>query len=368
MIAWIGCKQANPPAPKPTPPTTAEAEVFAKELARHASPCDAAALEPLFDLDQMITRALAGRKMSRGEADGFRRGLSRSPLGNLGKTMCQWLEGSSYTYLRTLNIDGTPRPLFRLLGDDGFNYHQLELDKQGRGIRVADISILATGESLSETMRDLRDSLAESDNVTELGAAMKRIQSLTDDKHPREALDLLRTLPADVRASKMVLTVEIQLARSLGDDAGYLEVIERYAKSFPNDPSLDFVRIDSDVLHKQYDAELAAIDRIDKRVGGDPYLDVMRAGAYLELHQPAEAIARARKATEREATMKDAWWMLLSAQAAGKDFTGAIATLEVLRDKFGVRVDPASLGADERFQELVGSKDYRAWSSSPQPR
>lgn len=210
--------------------------------------------------------------------------------------------------------------------------------------------------------------MAESDHLSELSAAMKRIRTLIDDQHPREALDAVRTLPPRVRASKILMTIEVQLTKSLDDDAAYLQAIERYAAAFPNDSSLDFVRLDSDLSHKRYDAYLAAVDRIDRRVGGDPYLEILRSEAYLASNRPAEAIAHARTATEREPTLQAAWWALVTAQAAGKDFAAAVATLEVLRAKFGARLDPASLSADARFQELVASPDYLAWRARAQPR
>jgi len=53
-----------------------------------------------------------------------------------------------------------------------------------------------------------------------------------------------------------------------------------------------------------------------------------------------------------------AWWALLACQNAGRDFAGAMATLDVLSNRFGAAVVADSLRADNRFRALVESKEF----------
>jgi tetratricopeptide (TPR) repeat protein len=355
----LSCKQhENAPPPAPTPPSMQEAEKFAKEFAGHMVPCSASALDRDVDLDLLITKAIAGRPISSAEASGLRAGL-----GSFGKMLCAQLgPGTTYQYLRSQMIDGTPHPLFRLLGTDGVNYHRLELDKQHE-VRAADIYIFMTGEQLSETFGRLFEIGLQSGAGYEMSNKMGRIRSLMASKQLTEAYELLKSLPPKIRNTKPMLLIAVQLTSGLNTpgEPEYMAAIDAYAKAFPNDPSLDLVQVDGAFLRKKYDDAIAMIDRLDKQIGGDPYLETMRATAYGESGKHAEAIAHAKQATEREPTLEQGWWSLATQQTSGGDFTGALATLEVLRTKFSAHTDDADLRADGRFTALVASKEYAAW-------
>ncbi len=363
----VSCKQQEntpPPAPAPSPPTAQEAETFAKAFASHMVPCTGAALDRDINIDQIVDRAVAGRSISSADVRGFRRGL-----GSVGTMLCsQITPDTTYTYLRTQTIDGTPRPLFRMLGDDGVNYHSLELDKHGSEIRAADLYIYLTGEQLSSTFGNLFDLALHSGAAVEMSEKVTRIKTLMASKQLVEANALLKSLPASLRNSKALLLLGVQIASGLNDDAEYVSAIETYGKAFPNDPSLDLVMVDAAFLRKKYDDAIKMIDRLDKRLGGDPYLESLRAGAYGESGRYAEALVHAKKATEQEPTLVQNWWALLTQQAGGKDYPGALVTLAVLRDKFHASVEHENLRADPRFTVLTQSKEYAAWrKAAPAP-
>src|SRR5665647_147712 len=180
----VACKPREaPPAPVSKPPTPQESEQFAKSFASHMVPCQAGALDRDIDLDLLVDRAVAGRSISPADVRGFKRGL-----GSVGTMLCSQLTpDTTYTYLRTQTIDGTPRPLFRMLGDEGVNYHSLELDKQAGGVRAADLYIYMSGEQLSSTFGGLFDVALHSGATSEMSSKITQIKTLMQGKQLDEA-------------------------------------------------------------------------------------------------------------------------------------------------------------------------------------
>ena len=111
---------------------------------------------------------------------------------------------------------------------------------------------------------------------------------------------------------------------------------------------------------KDYGRVRALIDSVDRGVGGDPYLDSIRADAYLHASEFPRAVEYARRATTGAAMVASCWWMLATAQTAMTDFAAAVATLEQLHKRFSADVSADALGVDERFMALVESPVYKS--------
>jgi tetratricopeptide (TPR) repeat protein len=353
VIALCSCKDAGPRAVKP--PTVAEAETFGKDFAAKLSPCDAAAVDRVVDVDLLIARSVRGKATDEFVA-GFKKGF-----GSFGNMFCKQLDGidAKLTYLRTQQENGAPRPLLRQISEGGVNYYWLELDKHNGTIKLADLYVFMSGEKMSDTLRGMLETMGR--NGLSAGPKIKQIREHMLAKRWEEANKLWQTLPANLRAAKAVKLIELQIASELGDDA-YLASLTEYTRAFPNDPSLALIAIDRALLRKQYDVALQYFVDLDTRVGGDAYLDILRADTLTAAGKPEEALAAAKRATEREATMVDAWWTLLSLQASTKRYTDALASVEVLRDKFDADVTTDTLAGDDRFAPLVESPEYAAWA------
>lgn len=352
LVLGVGCKPEQPPAPKVTPPTVAEAEAFAKVLVWHLSPCNPVALDEHVDFGLLVARAVAGRKYSAPQVAQFRKEFN-------GQQMCRDLKDAKFVYLRTQMIDGVPRPLLRGLSSAGVNYMQLEIDMRNGRMRLADMYLATAGERFSDTLRNLLDATFAEDAVA-ISATFKRIGEARVAGNLAEARELIRTLPGRIRATKAIRLLHIQVLDN--ESSEYLQVVEAFVKAFPGDPALLAHEIDRAFLRNEFDRAITAIDALDRFAGGDPYLDVLRIAPLLKTGRYTDAIAAAKRATVREPTLADGWWALATSQAASKDFTGALATFEVLRDRFGAATDADTLRTDERFTALADSAEYAAWS------
>lgn len=360
-IALLACTK-QPEARRVVPPSEQEAEAFAKDFVTHLAPCDGAEIDERVDRDLLFARSFAKRRISDSAATSFKRGF-----GGVGTVLCRQLGAQANVaarYLRLHTVDGTPRPLVRLIIDGAVNYHELELDKRGGTVRVADITNYMAGERLSDTVGTMLDLLLDSGGgeAKTTMETMKRVNQHRLANEWKEAHAAFETLPAAFRGTKPLRLLEVQLTAEI-DDASYLAAMDGFTKAFPNDPALVLIQIDRSLLRKEYAETLRFIDLLDKRVGGDPYLDVLRADALGAQGKLPEALEAATRASQAAPDLVASWWALLSQQTANQRYADTLPTLEVLRDKFAQDVSAATLGGDERFGALVASPEFTAWAA-----
>jgi tetratricopeptide (TPR) repeat protein len=106
-------------------------------------------------------------------------------------------------------------------------------------------------------------------------------------------------LPSGLQADKAMALLRCGAARHLGPQE-LLEALTFVQRNFPRDSSFEFVTLDVLLLQKKYDVALNVVDKIDERVGGDPYLEVIRAGLYNRSGKNDLARERAQQALRRE--------------------------------------------------------------------
>jgi len=356
-FAVAGCKEKQPAARKVTPPTAAEAEVVGKAFAKHLAPCNTTELDNIIDVELILARSVANRSIRSSEVKGIARGL-----GGLGARLCAELQDPEMTatFLRTLTVEGAPRPLIRLVFSAGVNYYQLELDKRpDNKIVVGDIYLYLAGEKMSETLGSALDMLMKTSSSSAV-TTVTQVKTHMRAGEWKEALALQQTLPVAMRASKPMMLNEVLITSELTDKE-YVEAMDKYAKAYPNDPSLALIQIDRTLLRKDYTGALKVVETLDKDLGGDPYLELFRVDAYLGLNKFDEALAAGKRGVTAEPTLEVLWWALLTAQAKAEKYGDALATLEALATKFKIDVGPESLASDERFVKLGESKEYKAW-------
>jgi hypothetical protein len=367
VVVAAACKQGPPPPDKVDPVTIDEARALSDAFGKAMLPCDTGKVAALFDGANLVRRAL---QKSKAPAD-MRRGIAAAMKdGTAIATMfCQNMNAGegTYTLLRIQQQDGEPRPLFRLIADDAVNYHELHLGKSRKDqvVRVADIRVYASGDLLSESITQMLDQLAM---AAKSGASPMALQRTTDaikqaraDGDAAEVQRLLGELPAELRDSKPMRLVELMAGGEL-DEATYVGIMERYRRDFPDDPSLDVVAIDYHFLEKDVDETLAALERLDQRVGGDPYLAVMRANTHLidpTAGHLVEAERWARRAVESEPAMETAWWTLALVLLNRGDHPALAPVVDTLRTKFAAAIDPASMAGNELWTPYFASASYR---------
>lgn len=353
--------------------TLAPYEELGQSLEESLSECDPALLEASLDVDLLVHRAAQGLELSSTEREDFLKGF-KSSFG-FGAAVCQGIgDAGSYKLLRVREVDGKPRALFRMLSDGGgMNYHDMLLARlPGDQIRVVDVFIYLSGEWLSETVRRaILPLIAEKDRSI-LGrlvqgesayvASLVRIQGMSEHVMAgrfREALAAYRELPPEVQRDKTVMLTRFTAAVRLNDDEVYKAALEDFKTTFPDDPSIELLLVDYYFFRQEYPTVFGIIDRIEKAVGGDPYLHHLRANVAYAMGRLDEARKHAYQAIREEPELQDAYWVVVTVALEQENHKETAAFLSGLIDRFGIELP--DLTTVPEYAKFVKSDVYRDW-------
>jgi tetratricopeptide (TPR) repeat protein len=381
-IALPACSRPAPAskaqAPGHTKPSEAEQLAYAKSVVTAFEAKDRQAFNDAIDWKSIHDIAAAGLNMSEKEihdlvasmrlsADNDR-GFASSLIANASK-------GGSFHFLGPRQRQGRTVLLFRMafpLGRGGIAYFEFVPRRFPDGkVRAADIYVYMAGEYLSdafrrimlpviaERSRNIFDKLVvgEQDYLKDL-PEVARAGGLVNQGKPAEAMAIYKTLRPGTLKDKTVLVGRLRAAQALGEKE-CLAVLEEFEKRFPKDPCLDLISIDAFLLKNDIPGALNAVDRLDLSVGGDPYLDVLRASYHDALGDLNSAAECARRAIEREPTLVEAYLTLLELLIKQEKYDEALARMKELREKFDVPLD--DIDQREEYAGFVKSPQYAKW-------
>jgi hypothetical protein len=172
------------------------------------------------------------------------------------------------------------------------------------------------------------------------------------------ALAVFRTMPQEMQNQKMVLALRLRAAQSVSD-AEYLQAMDELRRNFGHDPAIHLILIDSYALRGEHERVLETVDALDKAVGGDPYLNVMRASTYLMKNDLATARQASDRAIAEAPDLVDPHIVGLTIALTDRRFDDVLKLLQVLNEKFGL--DLGNLDEAPLYQEFVKSPQYQTW-------
>lgn len=391
--ALVGCGKKPSPPPAVTastvPASTAgltsnpisdeEARAFGEKYVAVMKSRDLAQVNAVFDMDALATRSLEGvdfpATMVEPIRKGIRTGLTGETglVGQIGKNLN---EGGSYRILQTHDVDGHKRVMLRMLAPQvGVNYHDLVLNKDVSGtVKAIDVHVFLTGELISSTMKRVFIPIAAQENRSILEKMAGKDQafarnfpevikmtSAVTNGRPEEAIKIYRTLPPAVQQEKVVLIMRFRAASEMGDEQEYDQSIEDFRLYHPKDKCIEFMSIDYYFSRKEFDNVMKAIDEVDKAVGGDPYLNVMRANAAMESKDTDAAVRYTKAAIDAEGGLEAAWWALVTIRLRENDFADVVKLLKEIDGRF----HPAweDMTKLPTYAEFVKSPQYDEWKA-----
>jgi predicted Zn-dependent protease len=138
--------------------------------------------------------------------------------------------------------------------------------------------------------------------------------------------------------------------------------IELCRTTYPNNPAIELLATTFYVKTKQYPLALAAVDTIDKSVGGDPYLDVTRAQIYMQTADSERAAQVADTALTKVPELLPAYEVAACAAAYTGKYDRSVEVLDQMYRKFGVELSD-DLKTDPNLRGLLKSPSYLDWKS-----
>ena len=403
LTSAAGCVKPSPDAAGANPPKTIDGAAapavaipaderpderqvaaFAAEFVERLRADDLPGLQRLTDTDALLERVLgdlAERTTARERAALKAERPSEAIYGSITALL---RTGSRIQYLGVVD-DAVGRAVllrvFDLEGENGFDYLKLYLRGAGAP-KVVDTYTYGSGELLSVLLhRNLLAQLAVLGRApadlpaSELAAAQatKRIAAIRAQvvAGNYEGADrLYQRLSKIARQDPIVMQLRIRIASGL-DEAAYRQALEDHRARFGDDPSKTLILLDGFYLEGDYDAAAAALARLDRDVGGDPYLDCMRAGALRSAGKQAEALQAVAESLKRydgsvkldPAVKEELHWAAVEATLAQEDHD---ATLDWL-----IRTDAVidvidDLSGYEEYARFVASPQYRQWQQHEQ--
>lgn len=374
LLSWAPSAGAVPGGEEPL--VASDYRQFAHEVEERIARRDGRFLSRSLDIEAIVGIAASGIDVPERGLRDFQAGLARGL--DFGARVVEALQqGGSYTLLRIREERGATRALFRLISDGGVNYHDLTLGHRRDGsVCVVDAYYYAMGEYLSETLRHTLLKVAAAENASFLErlvgdereylrhmSRIDEIQAHVAAGHPEKALATYDSLPRSVQLEKPFLLSRIMITQSL-DESLYLAAMADYQRQYPDDPSLDLMLIDMHLLRGDHAKALATVDRLEKRVVRDPYLDSLRGNLYLQAGRPDEARRAFQRCVDDEPTLDAGYFGLVDAAMASEDFDSVAKLLTQLEELFGYDFD--GIDNDAYFAPFVASSACRRWRQRAQ--
>lgn len=353
-VIWAGrgrIASETPPGPVPRA-TEADALAVGEALVTALHSDDRGTLANLVDVEVMFNLTTEGILLPSRAANLERfRGTARD-------LVAQWAtavrDGGEARLLGVVDRDG-PAALVRMLFvEGGVSYLALYPTTEGK---IADAYMFSSGERVTASLR--RSIGAMLSGAGAESSVIRKFQEAARRGDHAETLRRYERLPDSVKDLRSVQTMRVQAASLSDDPTLYGEVLADVDRRFPDEPSLDLLKID---LYSDDPPKLVAtLKRLDRAVGGDPYLRGLLAERLSEVGRAEEAMAVARQAVEAEPDLGQAQIGLLSAQIATGDFPAAATQLDMLSRGFDfILTDDDLAELFPRGGEFVDSDAFRA--------
>jgi len=372
--SFCGAQTSKPAAAAKGGLTEKDYREFAEKIEQAMADQETDVFVKSISADAMLDRALKGLPGTDTVKEQFRTGFKST----FSKTMAaSFASISDYKLLRITTTNGECHALFRALVENGgLNYHLLALAPgPGRRVQVADMHFAIMGEWTSTTIRRIAlPLLAESEKSfvdrlvgTESDVIKYRKQwtelfQLSKENKSEKVMAAYQKLPATLQREKFILIHRLKASQEIGDQE-YEKTIAFWAQHYPQDVSLPLVSIDGYALKKQHKQLLAVLDRLDASVGGDPYLNVLRAYQHQELKQydqAREAVGKTIKAEPKLATAYDCALTLAQEQ---KDFKEVGRVLAEAEKNLGVDL-VEMVDESEDYVGFRKTEVYRTWKEN----
>lgn len=264
--------------------------------------------------------------------------------------------GGRWDVLR-VRVEPEPVLVARVLSPEGeLAYQELRLARTGSGsIGWTDQRYLGTGSSLQSGL------LAQLEGDTSSAArAHQAIRQILHAGQPAMALARYAALPAELRSDPIVLQVRLRAARAVGGMEHAVALGDLIAACRPEYGDEGY-RYELAMLEEAPDRALQALDALERRVGGDPFLDAQRAEVHRSHGDPEEATRLALQAVAAVPDLAEVWRVLRDCAAAAEDHVRTREAMERLVGGHGRDVE--AVEAFEGYAEFLASPETARWQA-----
>lgn len=275
--------------------------------------------------------------------------------------------GGSYQLVRLHEVDGKPRALFRMVSAAGLNYHDYELVSDG-GLAVAeDVYVFLAGERLSSTLGRFLipaivqatgrppQSLSAFDRAfVENASLVQQLTLLAIQGQGQAAMSVYNQLPPVMQRDKSMLLMRYRAALSI-DRQAVVAAVSEYESRFPGDPGVALITMDRQILEGDFDEAMQSVEVIDRAVGGDGHLNMVRASIMISSGDNEAAVEYAEAYVEHDPSNLQSHLLLIGLVLKGNDHDRTYKVLKRASDRFE-NIDLQKLAGNEKYTEFFASR------------
>lgn len=360
-------------APVQGSPTDAEVMDLARALLREAARGEPRAVDARVDMGELVSRALRPLQLEATELGDAvtrmgsvleRRGIIGAAFAEVGP---QGPEGLAPVNVAALDADRLI--VFRVIRKQGdFNFVELRVGRAPGGrVCVVDKRDLGSGNWSSEELRrayltDLatrrpeRIAALPSEHraLAEHAADIARLSALVGEQKCAEAVELYKSLPEELRTTRMLLLPMIRCARTVAPEV-YEQALQGLRSRYPADGSSALIVLTDDLARADYDDALVRLDQLAAAVGDDAWLDVCRSTVFEKKDDLESARKALQRALEREPGLKRAYNARLDFALRHDEHELVFETLKAIDAHFPMK----------KWTDFTQSKLYERFAASP---
>lgn len=259
--------------------------------------------------------------------------------------------------------------IVRTIGQSGLRYYELLIARVNDSPRVIDMWVFTTGERLTGQIArwmHAGGNPAPDQNLTPAQRMQRLLERAVQTQNYALALEIFAELPEAERQELGVQRLRLQAAQATSPEAGQT-ALEELIQLYPEDAGVALQAIAIRQEQQRYSAALGSIDLVDRAVGGDPYLNVLRAQAFRGDGDFIKARERIAQAIEAEPDLQEAYWERVMISLAEKNYADTARALEAIRGRFAVTF--LALETIPDYAGFVASPEYQAWrAANPKPQ
>jgi tetratricopeptide (TPR) repeat protein len=238
-------------------------------------------------------------------------------------------------------------------------------------LKVADGYVYLSGELFSTTMRritvpmlaGMQPSLVERLNGAEQEAMkyLKTIEQLSaaaQGGRLDEVRLLYQQLPESLKKEK-VFMLQWLTASQNASETEYLQALEAFRSQFPNDVALDFILLDYQALHEDYQGAADALRRLEASMGGDSHLHSLLAVQQMQLGQLAESRKTAEETMQMDPELDLPIQILAQISCKEERYDEVLALMKQMLETYGIEF--LEMPTDPDFAGFVASPQYAEW-------
>jgi len=344
----ISCKQTEQKRV-----TADEAKTFAKKLESSIEKREAGFMDEAIAKETFMKKAgIGSSKEARAFGSGIEQGMK------MGTSITRSIsKKATYQLVKQYEKDQKQHVLFRMYDDGSLNYHDIELIRDGKDIKIADIFVYTTGEFLSETikglytqMKDVMDNKSVKSSSANWSQKLPEMRQLMSQGKSEEALAIYNELPSEIQRMRAVQIIHVLISSGLNDMSKYSAAIEEYKTLYPNEPNMHLLLLDGYIMNKEFDKALDGVNQLDKMINSDPLLDYYRYLCYTLKEKPDSAKMALEKLVKNKPDFEDGILEMIVINIDDKNNAGA--------DQLIAKYKLNSSFDQEKLEQVLTGKGY----------